>query len=502
MPRGSFQYRLYKRIIFGKKGPCDCALRLEDCSDSMEDLHGLLVPPGEEHPTFHHKKTTDIIIPVFNGHDFLEPLFESVFAHSDIPYRLIVIDDASTDGRIIPLLERLLDGRENAVLLHNPANMGFVKTVNRGLGMSRKNNTVILNTDVVVPKKWLSKLIYPIVKRKNVASVTPLSTSSSVSSFPFLMQKNDLFGGLGLDEMNEVFDRLDYRGDVYVETLTGHGFCMAISRKALNAVGPFDEAFGRGYGEENDWCMRARDAGFINLIAPTVFCYHNHATSFEAAERNTRLKKARKMLHARYPDFENAVNRVLATNRYRKIRNLMVFLLSCRDCGKTVISFESSLNGMPEGALSNGGNGNGSEHLLNVFYHEESNRWSVIGLYKNYSSHFYSDDIGGILRLFDCARIDEVVVNGIAGYPDLPSLVGGLHAVRERHPVRLKLNLREPSLFSPPPGNGAAAESWRRMWSEFLSTADEIEVFPDVAFEELCRCYPEAAASPKVKHPN
>ncbi len=54
-----------------------------------------------------------------------------------------------------------------------------------------------------------------------------------------------------------------------------------MTEEALEAVGVLDEvAFGKGYGEENDWCMRAIKAGFVNLLAEDVFVYHAGQISF------------------------------------------------------------------------------------------------------------------------------------------------------------------------------------------------------------------------------
>jgi glycosyltransferase involved in cell wall biosynthesis len=78
---------------------------------------------------------------------------------------------------------------------------------------------------------------------------------------------------------------------------------MLMSRAALEAVGVFDEeTFGRGYGEENDWCMRAQRRGFRNLVTPNLYVYHHHGGSFESEEKIALQTKHQLVLRKRYPE--------------------------------------------------------------------------------------------------------------------------------------------------------------------------------------------------------
>jgi hypothetical protein len=68
---------------------------------------------------------------------------------------------------------------------------------------------------------------------------------------------------------------------LYPELPTAVGFCMAIARRAVDRVGLFDEArFGRGYGEENDFSLRARAAGLRNVLCDDVYVAHAGGRSF------------------------------------------------------------------------------------------------------------------------------------------------------------------------------------------------------------------------------
>ena len=129
-------------------------------------------------------ETIDIIIPVYNGYEYLEPLFDSIYKNTDLNYRLFVINDCSPEERIYPLLQKLLKKfGDKANLFQNKTNMGFVKTVNFGFKQTY-NHVVLLNTDVVVPKNWLSRLMAPIFCNEKIASVTPFSNGGTIYSFP------------------------------------------------------------------------------------------------------------------------------------------------------------------------------------------------------------------------------------------------------------------------------------------------------------------------------
>ena len=76
-----------------------------------------------------------IVLPVHGGHDLLDPVISRVAGNTDLPWHLVIIDDASPDPRIGPLLAAWRDrlGRDRVTLLTNPANLGFVGSANRGL---------------------------------------------------------------------------------------------------------------------------------------------------------------------------------------------------------------------------------------------------------------------------------------------------------------------------------------------------------------------------------
>ena len=107
-----------------------------------------------------------------------------------------------------------------------------------------------------------------------------------------------------------------------IDVPTGVGFCMYVRREALNEVGLFDEkTFGRGYGEENDFCMRASALGWRNVTCSNVFVFHDGGVSF-STEKAERVQHAMTVLDKKYPSYHRLVHEHLQKDPERPIRVL------------------------------------------------------------------------------------------------------------------------------------------------------------------------------------
>lgn len=270
----------------------------------------------------------DIIIPVHNGYNYLDRLFESIINNTTIPYRLLVADDCSFDSRVWAYLCNISSTFRSGqyLLFRNETNQGFVKTVNRLVTLTR-NHFVILNTDVEVPRGWLQRLMRPIFKRKNVASTTPFTNSGTICSFPEYIIDNDIYDNMSVDELDSYFMRINQ--DTSIEIPTGVGFCMGVNRQVVGKIGMFDEVFGRGYSEENDWCQRAKSAGFINLHVTNLFVYHKHGGSFCSIEKNKLQKENYEVLTKRHLSYESQIEEFVNKNELSFLRTTLINVMEC-----------------------------------------------------------------------------------------------------------------------------------------------------------------------------
>ncbi|HGZ70878.1 MAG TPA: glycosyltransferase, partial [Nitratifractor sp.] len=258
----------------------------------------------------------DIIIPVYNGYEYLEPLFKSIKENTSSEYRLIITEDASPDERVKPLLRELVKEHPGAVVLENEENLGFVKSVNKAL-KEVKENFVILNTDTEVPQLWLERLMYPIFKMPNVASTTPFTNAGTIASFPKFLEDNAIFEGLQVDVIDKHFQQVNAQKH-YASMPTGIGFCMGINYKLTQEIGFFDEkVFGKGYGEENDWCQRAIENGYQNLLVPNLFVYHKHGGSFPSELKQKLLDENYQKLLQKHPTYDKQVQEYISKDPHK-----------------------------------------------------------------------------------------------------------------------------------------------------------------------------------------
>lgn len=252
----------------------------------------------------------DVIVPVYRGYDdTLACLHAVLSAPVETPYELVVIDDCSPEPALSRALEALA-ARGLFTLLRNDMNLGFVGTVNRGMGRSGVRDVVLLNSDTVVYNDWLDRL--KAHARPGIASVTPLSNNATIASYPVAFHNNQI----ALEVEYRLADRYAAACNAgrATEIPTGVGFCMYITRRALTGLGLFDrEAFGKGYGEENDFCMRAMAAGLKNLLAEDVFVRHTGSVSF-AESAGIHLASGSKALNARYPRYPALIQRYRASD--------------------------------------------------------------------------------------------------------------------------------------------------------------------------------------------
>lgn len=255
-----------------------------------------------------------IVLPVYNAFDLLPRVLARLERHTDLPWRLILIEDCSTDARVRPFLQDWVQARaggQDITLIENPENRGFIRSVNDGLTQAMRHRdgqegpVVLLNSDAFVPAAWASRLVRPMQIHDAVASVTPMSNDAEIFSCPAICVKTDLAPGQ-LDAIDAVAHQFHPEA-LLTEMPTGVGFCMALSRDWLAQVPQLDTAFGRGYGEEVDWCQNVRRLGGRHLALPGLFVEHRGGESFGSAEKRALVARNNEIVASRYPDYDAEV---------------------------------------------------------------------------------------------------------------------------------------------------------------------------------------------------
>ena len=243
----------------------------------------------------------DVIIPVYKGLNQTRRCIDSVLGSAQAtPFEIVAVNDATPDPEITRYLDEL-SGRGRITLVRNDSNLGFVQSVNRGMARNPDRDVVLLNSDTEVANDWLDRLLRDAYAYQDIGTVTPFSNNATICSYPFEGWTGGVPGTLGLAALDRLFASTN-AGRI-VELPTAVGFCMCIRRACLDQVGLFDaQRFGRGYGEENDFCMRAASAGWRNVLAGDVFVYHEGAVSF-SGERLALTETAGRTLADLHPDY-------------------------------------------------------------------------------------------------------------------------------------------------------------------------------------------------------
>lgn len=262
-----------------------------------------------------------VIVPVYGGFRETRECIDSVLRHrgdNQVVHELLLVDDCGPDPRLRQALQRY--GRLDGVrLLVNERNLGFVGSVNRALSESTGHDVVLLNADAVVHGNWLDRLSQAAHGSAEIATVTPFSNNATICSYPALNSEAELPEGVTLAELDSVCGRVN-AGEV-VELPTGVGFCMYMRADALAQVGLLDERWGRGYGEENDWCLRARDRGWKHVLASDVFVQHLGGVSFGQELKSAQLEKNLKALAEKYPEYGSDIQGFIQRDPPRLARN-------------------------------------------------------------------------------------------------------------------------------------------------------------------------------------
>lgn len=261
----------------------------------------------------------DIIVPVYSDLGKTTACLESVLrAGLSGVAELQIIYDCGPEAELEAFLDAFSSAHGHVYLHKNASNLGFVKTVNRGFKLNPERDVIILNSDTRVYHDWIARLMNVAANDDKIATVTPFSNNAEICSFPRFCTDNRIPDHVSLAWLDEQFAKQPLSTPKVLPT--GVGFCMWIRRSALNAVGPFDEdTFGRGYGEENDFCRRVIRAGYSNVSANNVFVYHEGGVSF-GAEKLSLIERAIAKVEHKHPGYMKSVHEFIQKDELRPIR--------------------------------------------------------------------------------------------------------------------------------------------------------------------------------------
>jgi len=258
-----------------------------------------------------------VIVPVFNAAERLDACLGSLLRTLGRGDSVLVADDASTDPQVQAILQAFQRraGFEVTVL-RQPENLGFVGNCNVAMAEAGRRDVVLLNSDTETTTGWLARIAACARSDARIASITPWSNNAEICTFPALCR------ALPPPEDPELVARAAVSAGQpqYPDLPTAVGFCMFLRRAALDALGDFDRAsFGRGYGEENDWCLRASAHGWRHVLCDDAYVVHHGGASFGPLGLSPG-GGALERLNARYPGYNERIARFILDDPLRPRR--------------------------------------------------------------------------------------------------------------------------------------------------------------------------------------
>jgi len=265
--------------------------------------------PLPEGPVIHrgelrrHTEPVDIVICVHDALADVRACLESLLRTTLPPYRLVLVDDGSGAETRDHVAAFAAD--QAATLVRNESARGYTVAANQGLRLTSGEFVVLLNSDTVLTRGWLERLVACAESDSRIGIVGPLSNTASWQSVPSVLDQdgdwaaNPLPAGQTVEGMADLVAQAS--PGLYPRIPFLNGFCLLIRREVITAIGLLDETtFPRGYGEENDFCTRARRAGFSTAVAGDAYVWHSQSRSFSHNERKRLVRASDQVILARY----------------------------------------------------------------------------------------------------------------------------------------------------------------------------------------------------------
>lgn len=221
--------------------------------------------------------SVDIIIVNYNTRNYLEKCIHSIEEHTDYPYKLILIDNDSTDGSKWYLNH--LREKGYAVYLNNH-NLGCAKAWNQGIRKGHGKYILFLNPDTLVTPGWLSAMVRCAESDERIAVVGNKQVNGNgVILHAGVVEENGcaVYRGVGEKDHPDRYNQM-------VDCIDVCGACYLIKRENLPKIGYFDERFFL-YAEETDYSFRARALGFRVVYWPHTIVHFKDGSPISYAER-------------------------------------------------------------------------------------------------------------------------------------------------------------------------------------------------------------------------
>ena len=235
----------------------------------------------------------DIVIPVSNQYPLTRALIESIYRHTDFPFHIYVVDNASTDETVD--LHKIYT--RDITIVRNRTDRGWCSGINQGIQEGKNPYVVLMNNNVEVSQGWLGNLIEFLNSHPRIGAVGPLDSNPDdwqcvdrvrykiVPQLPYFLTED-------LHERNRILGYHFHKAGILVEGVLTF-FCTAMKRRIIDEIGLLNTAFPAFEGSD-DYCRRLRGAGYVlGLALDTYLIHHSSADQPPACDKIKRQLRKR-----------------------------------------------------------------------------------------------------------------------------------------------------------------------------------------------------------------
>lgn len=360
-----------------------------------------------------------IIIPVYNGLEDVKRCITSILeSESTGSYEVVCVNDCSPDKDVEKYLSTVAEDNSAITLINSEVNRGFVSTVNKGLVARAYKDVVILNSDTVVPNKFVDRMVAAAEFDSEYGVITPLSNNATIYSFPLTLIENSLSS---LDELTRIDNILQENAEPRLfEMPTGHGYCMYVRGEVLEDINGFDEQeWGIGYGEENDFCQKVKMNGWKIGAYHGMYVGHTGSVSFGEALRDEQIHTNLQRLNVLYPDYEKLVHGHIHNELDSRLDRNLLQIYHWNSLGKRddVLFVTHSLGGGTTEYINRCTGGLKKESVRSLVLTTRDNDIVLCDQDKNIECVYRLNEIEALVTHLKVLKIADIILNSTFNFP-------------------------------------------------------------------------------------
>jgi GT2 family glycosyltransferase len=253
-------------------------------------------------------KRVTIIVPVYGDWPSLEECISSLIKNVDSrKHKVMLVNDCGPEADLMEKnIKKAIKSKIGFEYHRNSENLGFVGNCNRAVEQLdlTDNDVLLLNSDTATTGGFIEEMLEVLYAADQHGVVSPRSNNATLATVPLSAAPQK---GIEPSESYKLFKEISPKMPRFTEVPVGHGFCMLTKRALVKKYGLFDTVFGKGYGEEVDYCMRIKGEGYISVLANRAYVFHMEARSFSMDTKKKLLEINNKIIWERYPGYRELV---------------------------------------------------------------------------------------------------------------------------------------------------------------------------------------------------